>query len=168
MPIALRGEILFEGLPAMSRRDRNELLREVHKQMGRFWHNELLPPHFTRTAKSKYRHKLRTIGYRKKKKKLAEKGIVKGGGEVDNLFTGLLKESLEGVGTVKAYPKRATIRMTGPRYITMRPYRSNQPDKAGEILRVTRGEADEIAKVGERTLGTYVKRKRRKRKKEKI
>lgn len=139
----------------ISKRGLNNAMRKGHDQAGKFWHRTLLPLHFTKRAKFKYGHRPRQRAYVKRKEALARKGLpfrrggqpIQGDGRIDNVLTGFMRDALTGIGIVRAFPTRTSINMTGPRYITMRPYKSNQPDKAREILRVTDQEEQRIAGV---------------------
>lgn len=135
-----------------SRRARNRIFKEGHEAAGRFWHEELLPEHFKPNARFRYGHKRRTRRYLAKKRALAKRGIVERGGEVDNVYTGLMEDTLTSIAVVKPFPKRVTIKMQGPRYITMRPFTSNQPDKAAELTKTTRPEERRIGKVMDKTI----------------
>lgn len=121
--------------------------RAAHAAAGALWHSEMLPRHFEPIARQRYQYQPRTKGYLRRKAAAFRKGKAKAGADTPLVFTGLLRESLMRLGTVRAFPTRASVRMAGPRYITMRPFNSNQPDKAAEVTRVTRQERTELAKV---------------------
>lgn len=132
---------------------------KAHSKMGEYWHSELLPKHFHRDAKTKYGHKPRSTKYLARKKGLAasqrqlkQGGTVQRGGEVDNVFTGFMERMLKGVGVVRAYPTRVSVNMTGPRYVTMRVFQSNQPDKFKEISTTTEQERVMLAEVVDKVL----------------
>lgn len=132
------------------------IMRRAHQAMGEHWHANILPDHFTPQAKYRYRHKLRSKKYRNEKRRAAQQGrpFRKGqqpvimGGEVDNVLTGYMKQQLEQSKTIRAFPSRVTVRMFGPRYITMNNKdSSNQPDKRREITETTIEQKKELAKV---------------------
>lgn len=131
------------------------IMRAAHQKMGEHWHHEMLPDHFTPTARSRYRHQLRTSRYRKEKADKAARGIpfrknqppILMGGQIDNVLTGYMKQQLEQQRTIRAFPSRVTIRMFGPRYITMTPYKSRQPNKSKEITMVTADQKKVLAGV---------------------
>jgi hypothetical protein len=122
-------------------------MRQAHAEQGEYWHTKILPKHFEPGAGAKYGHKPRSDKYQRRKKKLAAAGKVKYGGMVDNVATGRMETMLKGMGVFRAFPTRVTVYMTGPRYITMRPYETNQPDKAKEITALTAQEISDLENV---------------------
>lgn len=132
-----------------------DICRNAHQAMGEHWHQNILPDHFTEKARYRYRHKLRSFRYRLRKERLAAAGkpYAKGGapilmgGKVDNVLTGYMQKQLESSKTIQAFPSRVTIKMFGPRYITMRAYKKDGPDKGKEITTVTNDQRKELAKV---------------------
>lgn len=143
--LLIRTTISQENFPSKRAWDRART--RAHADQGSHWHQHLLPKHFQPDAKTRYQHKPRTEKYIKRKKRLAKIGKVKYGGEVDNVATGFMERILTSSASIRAYPSRVTVGMPGPRYINMRPHKSNQPDKAAEIIRVTDAEAKELEKV---------------------
>lgn len=124
----------------------------AHQAMGAHWHSAILPKHFTQAAQIRYRHQRRQQKYLAYKKALAKRGKVKYYGNVDLVFSGQLEKSLSSFVTVRAFPTRVTVSMNGPRYITMRPYLTAQPDKAREITTVVPEESDALAAVADRVV----------------
>lgn len=144
----------------VSRRAYVRSMTKAHEEIGKEWHTNMLPQHFTKGAASKYKHKARGTKYLKWKRKkwesrrpLKKSGkYVKMGGEVDNVLTGDMKEMLTRVGVIRAFPSRTTVSMTGPRYVTMRNYKMNQPDKGQEIETTTTQEREQLASIADKTL----------------
>lgn len=120
------------------------IMRRAHQLMGEHWHQQFLPDHFTPQAKFRYRHQLRTRGYLKRKPSLPD---VIMGGQVDNVVTGYMMEQLKSSKAIRAYPSRVTIKMHGPRYVTMRSWKIRQPNKAKEIATVTADQKKTLAGV---------------------
>lgn len=151
--IRIRSKIIETRPPEVSIRNWRRITRDAHAEMGALWHREMLPKHFQQNARAIYKHKVRSKKWTSRKRALARRGrlgngrAVQKGGLVDNVFTGLLEDSLKSSATIRAFPSRVTIRMNGPRYISMRPFHSNQPDKAAEITTTTKAEAIQLAKV---------------------
>lgn len=142
-----------------SRRAYTRAMTKAHEEVGKEWHTNMLPQHFTKEAAGKYKHKKRGTKYLKWKRKkwesrrpLKNGKYVKQGGEVDNVLSGDMKEMLMRVGVIRAFPTRTTVSMTGPRYVTMRNYKMNQPDKGQEIETTTREERERLADVADRSL----------------
>jgi hypothetical protein len=156
------------------------------------WHSQMLDDHFRPEATAKYRHQLRGKKYRKRKQWLAQQGRpwVKGGkpivmgGMVDNVLTGYMRDQLKNNSAILAYPTRVTLKMYGPRYMTMRTFRgdarkairegwtygkgqkfssrsgANQPDKVKEITTITAGQMKELAEVAEREVQRQLRQAR--------
>ena len=129
---------------------RREIVKPTNEDIGDYWHEKIFPRHFKPGAAQKYKHSKRTPGYLKKKEALARRGIVKrvSGQIQDNVFTGRMRADLKRSRIVRGYPTRVTIKMMGPRYVTMRVYKSNQPDKAAELSYITADEEKELAAYG--------------------
>ena len=172
--IAVTVEWPFDGSRGgASIRAWKRIMTKAHSEQGDYWHSKILPRSFTRSARARRKHKQRTGKYLKFKQAMARRGArLRGGGtvqksgRVDNVFSGEMAQRLQAVGTVRAFPSRVSISMTGPRYITMRPFKSNQPDKAAEITSVTSDEASKLARIMEvsiaKQLKTLPKRSRKK------
>jgi len=149
----------YEQPPGLSKRKFKEAMRAGHWAMAKLWYAEMLPLHFKRNAAARYGHKPRSVGYTRKKRKFGKSSItfkngkrVKYGGEVDNVYTGDLERNLREWVTIRAFPTRATAVMHGPRYLTMRPHKSNHPDKAAELTEVTNAEQDQLEKELDRVV----------------
>lgn len=155
--------ILIEDKPidVAARVWRRDILKPAHEEVGDYWHKNILPKHFKPGAAQKYNHQARTEGYLKKKARLARSGFAKrvSGQLQDNVFTGRMRASLKRSSITRGYPSRVSVSMFGPRYTTMRVWKSNQPDKAAEITRVTQDEERELAQVMvshvQKNLGKY-------------
>lgn len=136
------------------------ILRTAHRIVGEHWHHDILPDHFTAKARYRYRHKLRTRKYQREKERAGTSGrpyrkgmgAVVMGGQVDNVLTGYMMDQLKSAKAIRAFPTRVTVRMFGPRYITMRPYQSNQPDKAKEIVTTTEEQKKTLARLFEQSI----------------
>lgn len=173
---------LTETRPADVARDAwRNISRNAMQALADHWHENMLDDHFKPQATAKYRHQLRGRSYRKRKAWLASQGRpwAKGGkpiimgGVVDNVLTGYMREQLKQNAAIMAYPTRATLKMYGPRYMTMRVFRgdarrairegwtygrgqkfssrsgANQPDKVKEITTITSSQMRELAAVAE-------------------
>ncbi len=153
-----------ELIDQVSKRAWNPIAKAAHFKQATYWHEKILPRHFKPQAKSKYGHQRRTKRYRKRKLTDAKRGKAILGGVVDNVRTGLLMESLMGLGLVQAFPTRAVLTMFGPSYLMVRLRSTSQPDKASEILEVIPGEADEMGGVLDKAVQRGINRvKNRKR-----
>lgn len=129
-------------------------MKEAHRVQATEWHERMLPKHFQGGAAARYAYQTRKPKYLKYKRMAAvgkgpyrKRGPVLFGGLVDNVYSGLLRDTLSNFASIRPYPTRVTVRMSGPRYITMRPYLSGQPDKAREVTAVTPDEQQELDDV---------------------
>lgn len=166
----------------VSIREYNRAKLDVHRAMGIEWHTKMLPQHFMPDAPKKYNHTPRSPAYLKRKRKMYERRwktksgqYVVGSGNTDNVFTGAMRDQLMRASTIRPYPRRVTIAMTGPRYVTMKVFTGDravarargwrygqnkrfsaragqQPDKRREITATTREERDRLADVADTIL----------------
>lgn len=175
----LKASLWMDQPPEMSARQWRKITKAALTEMGAKWHKEYLPRHFTRNAPAMYGHQKRSEGYLKRKRRAASKaGVrhmgavvrVKYGGMIDNVFSGEMERRVKALAAVRATPTRVTVKMTGPRYMTMRRFAGNrdravregwtygrgqrfrnkgrgsglQPDKAREITTLTERENAEL------------------------
>lgn len=131
----------------------------ANSELGREWHSTMLPDHFKKGTQDKYgyaKRKPRYVAWKKKKwasrRPLKNGQYVEGSGETDNVLTGDMRDTLTRGNIVRAFPTRVSVNMEGPRYMTMRVYKSNQPDKLKEISTTTQQERELLAKVMDRSL----------------
>ena len=155
MSIQIGAKLTLDQPPEIGKRAWNECTREGNREMAIKWHKDMLPDHFTRGAPAKYKHKTRSPIYLKKKRK-SRKALY--GGNIDNVFTGDMERQLKKMATVRTFPSRVTLTMTGPRYMTMRVFAGDrskgyrygknrertisrtagqQPDKVAEVTTIT-------------------------------
>lgn len=166
----------------VSEREWNRAKIDCHQAIGKKWHTDMLDKHFHADAPSKYKHAPRSANYLKwkrikaaKQRRLPGGGTVQRGGRIDNVYSGEMEKSLKRVGVIRAYPSRATLTMSGPRYMTMRVFTGDradavskgwtygkgkkfsqragkQPDKVKEITTTTEAERNELAAVADKQL----------------
>lgn len=112
---------------------------------GDFWHEEILPRHFTHAGAREYSYQKRTRAYEVRK--------VKRYGHSRPLeYSGDLKRAVlrsREVRTVGDNSKRAgavRIKLRGPRYLFQYRKDAKQPDKARELSAVSPKDGDRIAK----------------------
>src|SRR5688572_29257737 len=106
------------------------------------WLRMFFPKHFELSARSKYRHKLRSTAWIKKKKNIAERRGYPFGGSRDNVFSGkMMRDLLGSPAVVRGFPTRGRITLTGPDHMRIN-FRasSNQPNKKAELTAITREE----------------------------
>lgn len=142
-PVLIR---IVERNPAdLSARAHREISREAFAAIGQLWQREILPPRF-RPGAPHYPHKQRTEAYLRAKQRAYQRGRARYP-DVTNVFSGNMADLLSRPGIVRAFPTRATIRKIGPRYITMRPFNSRQPDKWAELTFLKRNERKRLNRV---------------------
>jgi hypothetical protein len=145
MPIYIEQE--FSKPELCSMRAWNRVLRESHQRQGRYWRDTLLPLHFRPESKEKYGHQPRTAQYIRRKMRAAAVGKCLEGGVVDDVFTGTLRDLFLRTGIIYATNTRVRISLKGPRYIGMVPDKSNQPNKAKEILTMRDEETETLRDI---------------------
>lgn len=142
-PILIR---IVERNPAdLSARAHREISRQAFAAIGQLWQKEILPPRFTPNSPH-YPHKQRTAAYQRAKQRAYAQGRARYP-DVTNVFTGNMADVLSRPGIVRAFPTRASVQKIGPRYITMRPFNSHQPDKWAELVFLKRDEARRLNRV---------------------
>jgi hypothetical protein len=165
--------------PDVARDAWRDISRAGLQAVAEHWHVHILPDHFTEQARYRYRHQLRGIKYGRRKAHLAAAGrpFEQGGAPVigpqptDNVLTGYMQQQLQSSKAITAYPTRVTLKMYGPRYMTMRVFRGDvkeairrgwtygkgkkfhsgsgrdQPDKVREITTITADQMGELVGV---------------------
>lgn len=131
--------------PEVSKRAWSAATKAGFQAAGKLWHEKFLPDHFKPGAAQRYSYRPRSRKYLEAKLKAGRSGRAVDGGRTPLVYTGLMRELLLGFPFFRAYPTRVTVRMHGPRYVSMRVFKVNQPDKGKELTIVTAGEKLEIA-----------------------
>jgi hypothetical protein len=132
--------------PDVAARRYREFSKRGFEVAAAWWHQALLPEHFQQFAAAKYRYKPRTKKYLDRKRKLAERGIVKDGGRLPLVFSGTMRDLMVRAAVIRGFPTRATLRMEAPRYVTFRP-KANQPDKVAEVTRVLPAQQQRLEEI---------------------
>lgn len=135
--------------PDIAKRRLPRMMRDVYTHVGETWQRKMLRNHFKSAARFIYNHQRRTWKYIQHKIRAARRGKVQGGGRIDNVYSGLLRKLMTRRHIVRGYPTRATIKMVGPSYITMRPRDPKKPNKARELLTITPGEERQLDQAAE-------------------
>lgn len=134
----IASEIIEERPPDIAKRAWDEMGRKAMTAVADYWHEKILPRHFTSEARAKYRHQLRGFGYEKRKEAAGRAGkpLSQGqapvmlGGRVDNVLTGAMMKMLQGRELIRAFPTRVNLTMSGPRYMTMRTFAGDRAEAA--------------------------------------
>lgn len=143
--------------PDIGKRKWEQCTKAGHLAQALHWQKTFLPRHFTPEASVRYNHQRRKEKYRKRKERAGASGRrvrhegrlvqIQRGGLVDNVYSGDLERMMRNPGTIRPFPNRATLTMSGPRYITMRPYKSGQPNKAKELTARSTDENDALTEI---------------------
>lgn len=128
----------------VSTRAWKEVCREAMADVGKLWFENYLKLHFREGAAGRYGYQPRSAKYLTSKIRAAKKGKALAGGVVPLLYHGDLREDVQGYVYVKAYPTRATVRMHGPKYLSMTP-RGSRPNMGEEITAVAPEERERMA-----------------------
>lgn len=139
-------------------RKQRKVMTETHRDMGAHWDATYLPMHFRRGAGRRYGYKHRTHKTKKRKERLAERGIVQEGGKVDLVWTGLLKRSMLTSHSIRAYPSRVVINMPTTSYVSSRPRDGKRPNMALEITSVAPSEVTVLTARASSTLDKETKK----------
>jgi hypothetical protein len=143
--------------PDIGKRKWGQCTKAGHLAQALHWQKTFLPRHFTPEASLRYGHQARKQKYKQRKERAGQSGRrvrhmgklvqIQRGGMVDNVWSGDLERMITNPGTVAAFPSRAKLTMQGPRYITMRPYKSGQPNKAKELTTRSAGEEEALTDI---------------------
>jgi len=139
--------------PDIGKRKWQQCTKAGHLRQALVWQKDFLPRHFTPEAKTRYKNQPRKAKYLKNKERGGYRKVngrrvfIKYGGKVDNVYSGDMETMLKAPGTIQAFPSRSVLKMTGPIYVTMRPYKSGQPNKAKEIIARTGDEEAALAEI---------------------
>lgn len=160
------GVELFASQAGISQRARDESIKYAMFRVAMFWHRFILPKHFERNAKRRYRHQARKRKYSKIKEDFAagipfhgELPPVVKSGVVDIAFQGRTERQARGSKAIRATKNGFTLRIPVPRYIVMR-RRGSYPNMKRELSTITRDEARTMSRVFARDYMRYVKAKR--------
>lgn len=144
-----------------------QMQRNGMRAVGDHWHGTMLPKHFTPQAKYTYGHEPRSNKWKNIKLKLAQRGKAIMGGQVDNVLTGAMMAAVKGKSTIRGFPTRCTVYMSGPGYMKSTGFSrkklrhvSRQPNKIREMLTTTPKEAEELKRVLVKTMREQLKQYR--------
>ncbi len=129
----------------LSGREIKRLMKEVHQEIGEYWFDRMVKDHFREGAAQRYGYKPRTNKYLKRKARDVQKG--KALTTADLIYSGLLRSRVTQRQwmDVHAYSTRVSVVMHGPKYVSMRPKKSNHPNLGEEITATTEDQRKELA-----------------------
>lgn len=105
----LKIKTVMRGLPAMNKRRLNQVLKEVWKKVGAFWHAELLKKHFTEAGAAEYGYQPRTADHQRRKQR-------RFGHQAPLVFTGQMKRQALRERRVSATSKGCKVKLRLPPY----------------------------------------------------
>lgn len=160
------GIALFAREMGVAKRARDEAIKYGMFRVAMYWHRFILPKHFERGAKRRYRHQQRKRRYSKIKEDFAagipfrgELPSVVKGGVVDIAFRGAAETKARGTKAITVTTSGFKLRMRVPRYIVMR-RRGSYPNMKRELSTITREEARTLSKIFARDYVRYIKAQR--------
>lgn len=152
------------------RDDWRQMQRNGMRAVGEYWHDKMLPNHFTTQAKNIYDHEPRSNKWKAIKQNLARRGKAIMGGMVDNVLTGAMMNAVKSRAVIRGFPTRCTVYMSGPGYMKSTGFSrkklrkvTRQPNKIREMLTTTPREAEELKRVLNRVMREQLANKRRRR-----
>lgn len=136
--VLIQDERLTAIQEGVSGRAFSRMLKHAWTKVGQWWHRERRPLHFLPGARFQFKHRKRTKKHLLRKQKLVARGkLPPEAATTDNIFTGLMRESMETV-FIRAFPTRVRLSYEMPSYANIRfKSGSNQPDKMGETFTLT-------------------------------
>lgn len=152
-------QTINEEHPELSRRQLHTALRAMHQAMGDEWAHNLLPEHFRPAAFRAFGYQARTPKYNAVKLRMFKAGAIDkrtgrrviAGPETPLVYTGRMREEVLASATVRAFPSRVRITMSGPAYFTLRPRNSKTTIRiASEILAMSDRHSKAVSWAGEK------------------
>lgn len=163
MPIFF--SVSYEGLAVFAKRrgvavkTSNAAIRFANFAVANYWHQHILPRHFSRGNKRRYHHQRRKYVYSKIKRlkaqgrqytdpqtgKTEHEPVVKGG-TVDLAYKGSSERKARSTRAIRVSKNGFVIKLVVPRYIVIR-RRGNYPNMKREIQTTTLEESKEMRKV---------------------
>lgn len=156
--LVMRVEVEETQATRYSRATIRDILKGVYYQVALRWQSVYLPRHFKRGNQKRYRLRRRSRRYLKRKRAMATRGVVKKGGRVALVFRGIAERLFSSRHAIRAYPTRATIVMHGPRYVAMRPYKSQHHAIGLDITAMAGEEAESLDIYSQGVLERLLKR----------
>lgn len=124
--------------------------REALSAVGRTWHDEFLPIHFTDAAQRRYHYADRSWRYVKRKRRIK-------GHATPLVWSGTLRDAVQRAYQITSTQHSVKVRMTGPQwlagYTAFRGRYGTGPDKAKEIKTVLKYE---LATMGKAAKSVYL------------
>jgi len=154
--ILIKTKITKKGAP-FNRKEMRVFMKDAWQHTGNFWHKFIMGKHFTRAGAREY-------GYKKRQQDIVSAGGTRRAGYETQKFrkfghrrelvwSGESERSAKRIRDVRATSKGVRIVLHVPRHFKLKgPHGSNQPDKTGELERVSQKDIDLMATVYDRRL----------------
>lgn len=153
-------QIISIGMPKSMLKSRDEFGKKitipVFQETIEYWFEKMLGRHFKPWASQRYDYQSRAPQTVERKRGFAQVG--NRDARLPLVMTGQMRREVSRAIRISGSGKRARGVMTGPRQLSIK--RSNYPDLAGEITKVTQTEANELAKFAEKRMAARMNRDR--------
>jgi hypothetical protein len=157
----LKTTIISIGMPAdwLKRGGFTPMVKAVLQEAISYWHKNLLPGHFERTAKDRYHYRQRQESTMRRKIGYAHKS---GRHEATNylVWSGQLRREVSRAIRISGSGKRATGAMTGPRYLYMYAKGGDRLFLGGEIGATDRKDMHQLVKIFDRDMTRAIEENR--------
>jgi hypothetical protein len=124
-------------------------MTDAWAKVGEYWHQTILPKHFTREGDREYGYAPRTRAYMIRKAR-------KFGHQDPLVFSGELKREAFRICDVRNTSKGAKVVLHVPAYTTQTGRRNSGPNKEMELMDISVGDADRLAKFMEGIIDSAV------------
>lgn len=131
-------KIKVKGLDAKTLR---KIFKESYEALGRYWHDVILPKHFTQAGAHEY-------GYVKRGSKYMKRKLRVHGHQLPLVFSGELMEKVTRTRQITSTSRGARVKMQGTPYL-YKFHISKQVKKAEELVRISRGDLQDMVKYFE-------------------
>jgi hypothetical protein len=139
-------EIAQSRLDALTVRGRRAVFTAANRAMAELWQRKFKHLHFGIAARHRYGYQPRRPGTLKRKRQLAERGVVQDGGRVDLVHSGVMRQQVLRYHPIRATPKFSSILLHGPVYFQIR-YKPGRPNLADEVTRIIPSEGTALAQA---------------------
>ena len=137
--VIIQQTITTSGM-GLKARDWRQVLISAWEAVGKYWHDVIMPKHFTVAGGHEYRYAKRTKEY------MERKGMVKHH-QRPLVWSGDTESEARTLLDVRAKAMEARVVLHLPRYVYQYRKKSTDPDKAGELQALSDADGRELARV---------------------
>lgn len=127
-----------------------EFLKEAWEETAKYWHQYILPKHFTRAAIGEYSYDPRTAAHEKLKAR-------KYGHRRPLVFTGELERQATRIRATSSTARGGKIKLHTPWYVSQFRKALNHPDMGAELRAISQADAEALAKVIDEFMARRIK-----------